>query len=167
MTTPPPRANEPVIVYGGGAITAQYIVQLLAIAGYKRVIVAASTTHHPALHALGAWKCIDYRVGETAFAEAVLAVSNGEKVKLAVDVIAATPTLSALSKVIGEEGANIAVLMPVKEGNEITGDGVGKMHLEVPKWVEEMLPGVAIKPVYALKAQQVSFIVAYVLYFYS
>ena len=155
MATPPPQANEPVLVYGGGASSAQYTVQLLAIAGYTRVIVAASTPHHTTLHALGAWKCVDYRAGEAAFVDAVLAATDGAKVKLAIDVIGARPTLSALGKVVGGEGAKVAVLIPVKEGNNVTDDVGSAMYFELPKWVGEVLPGVETVPVYTFRSQEV------------
>ncbi|KAG2341926.1 hypothetical protein BDR05DRAFT_964578 [Suillus weaverae] len=43
-----------------GAMPGQYTIQLLALAGYKRVIATASPRHHSYLKSLGAAYIVDY-----------------------------------------------------------------------------------------------------------
>ncbi|KAG1886163.1 chaperonin 10-like protein [Suillus subluteus] len=75
--------QTPILVYGAGATSGQYAIQLLALAGYKRVIATASPRHHPYLKSLGAThstlKSISSVVSSDGVVAMLLPVTAGSK----------------------------------------------------------------------------------------
>ncbi|KAF8873875.1 chaperonin 10-like protein [Infundibulicybe gibba] len=106
VTTPPPRASEPILVYGGSTTSGQYMIQLLHRAGYTHTITTASPPHHEYLRTLG-----------------------GKGVQLAVDTVAAEETLKVVAGAVADD-ARVAILMPIKEGNALAG---GNLILGLPE----------------------------------
>lgn len=123
-TAPPLKAASPILVYGAGSTAAQYIVQLLKLAGYTNILTTASKKHHAYLSELGATKNFDY--ASPTLAEDIRKFAGGS-IPIAIDVISTFGTLGAISKVIDPKG-KLAVLLPVKEGQRLT-DGA---------WLEEI-----------------------------
>lgn len=118
-TTSPPSADVPILVYGAGSTTGLYAVQLLRLAGYKKVIGTASKRNHEYLKSLGATDTIDYN-SPTVVEEISSAAGGDGKILLAVDCIAAEDTtLKVLGKVMSPKG-KLGVLLPVKEGGTVT-----------------------------------------------
>lgn len=149
---PPEHANEPILVYGASSSAGQYIVQVLALAGYTRVIATASPNNHSHLLSLGAFKVFDYR--SSNLADQILSATGGKKIKTAIDPIAARPSFEAISKVV-TDGSRLAVLFPIKEGDKVTNDVDSGMLLEVPQWIKDSFVGVEIIPVATFTYRQV------------
>lgn len=114
----PPLAETPILIYGAGSTAGIYAVQLLNLAGYKRVIVTASKKHHEYLHSLGATHTFDYS-SPTLVEDVGKAVGGDGKVLLAVDCITAESTLKLLSSIVSPLG-KVALLLPIKEGGTVT-----------------------------------------------
>lgn len=151
-TSPPPNADDPILVYGAGASSGQYVLQLFALAGYTQIYVTASPRHHTYLKALGAKACFDYR--SPSFAQDILAASNGVKMSIVVDTISAKPSIEAYSAVLSKE-TRLAMLMPVKKGTAVTNEEDDDMTLEVQPWVQEIVGEATVIPVTALTMMQV------------
>lgn len=152
-SSPPPDSDAPIIVYGASASSGQYILQALVLAGYKKVIATASPHNHKFLLSLGASAVYDYRAPD--FVEQVLAATGGKKVKLAIDTIATKPSLALLSKLVGggtgaESKAQLAVLLPVKDGNKITNAADVEIHLGIPTWAKDLFPDTDVLPVVSI-----------------
>ncbi|KAG1864815.1 hypothetical protein F4604DRAFT_1492915, partial [Suillus subluteus] len=109
ISVPPPHAETPILVYGAGATSGQYAVQLLALAGYKRDIATASHRHHSHLKSLGAAHVIDYSVDDMP--EKIL-LAVGKNLRFVLDCISAESTLKSISSVVSSDGA-VALLLPV------------------------------------------------------
>lgn len=92
ISVPPPHAETPILVYGAGATSGQYAVQLLALAGYKQVIATASPRHHSYLKSVGAAHVIDYSADDMP--EKIL-LAAGKNVQFVLDCISAEGTLNA------------------------------------------------------------------------
>ncbi|KAG1860289.1 hypothetical protein DFJ58DRAFT_644787, partial [Suillus subalutaceus] len=109
ISVPPPHAETPILVYGAGATSGQYAVQLLALAGYKRDIATASHRHHSYLKSLGAAHVIDYSADDMP--EKIL-LAVGKNLRIFLDCISAESTLKSISSVVSSDGA-VALLLPV------------------------------------------------------
>ncbi|KAG1848500.1 hypothetical protein DFJ58DRAFT_796087 [Suillus subalutaceus] len=112
FSVPPPNAETPILVYGAGATSGQYAVQLLALAGYKQVIATASPRQHSYLKSLGAAHVVDY--SDDDMSEKIL-LAAGKNVQFVLDCISAEGTLKSISSVISSDGV-VAMLLPVTEG---------------------------------------------------
>lgn len=126
-TYPPPLANTPILVYGAGATSGQYAIQLLKLAGYKNILTTASPRHHELLRRLGATHIFDY--SSTDLTDQVLKAAGG-KVPLVLDCITAESTLAAMVDIISSDGT-IALLLPIKEGNSVRGAAGTEMAMEL------------------------------------
>ncbi|KAK0466197.1 chaperonin 10-like protein, partial [Desarmillaria tabescens] len=127
----PPLSSAPILIYGAGSTAGQYAIQLLHSAGYKNVIVTASSKHHEYLTSLGATATVDYH--SPSLAEDIAKAAGGDgKVMLAVDCITAEGTIAEVAKVISSTGT-VALLLPVKEGNNVRGEGGSQMYMEIPE----------------------------------
>ncbi len=149
---PPADADEPILVYGAGASAGQYTVQLLKLAGYTKIFVTASAHNHAHLKDLGASHAFDYRNPD--FVDEILTAAGG-KIKTAVDIIAARPSLDAISKVVGP-GSKVAILLPVKKGETVTNAADSDMVLGIPDTVRAKFTGVELIPVATFQYQTVS-----------
>lgn len=129
-TTPPPNASTPILIYGGGASSGQYMIQLLALAGYKKILATASKHNHDYLLSLGATDVIDY--SDPGLVEAIAKAAGGNgKIPLAVDCISSEATsMTVLTKVISPSG-KVALLLPLKEGHSVTNGEDEEMYWEV------------------------------------
>ncbi|KAG2358800.1 chaperonin 10-like protein [Suillus spraguei] len=128
ISVPPPHAETPILIYGAGSTSGQYAVQLLAFAGYKRVIATASPRHHSYLKSLGAAHVIDYSADDMH--EKIL-LAAGKNLQFVLDCISAEGTLKSISSVVSRDGM-VAMLLPVTEGSRhIAGKGM-QMWMELP-----------------------------------
>lgn len=151
---PPANADEPILVYGAGASAGQYIVQVLKLAGYQKIFVTASMHNHAHLKGLGASHAFDYQ--SPTLLDDILEAAGGQKIKTAVDIIAARgSSLDVVSKVVGP-GSKVAVILPVKDGETVTNAVDSAMHIEIPESVRVTFPGVELFPVATLRFQSVS-----------
>lgn len=125
-STPPPDAASPILLYGGGSTAAQYVLQLLKLAGYTNILVTASKKHHAYLSELGATKSFDY--ASPTMVEDIRETAGGA-VPIAIDIISTFGTLGAIAKVIEPKG-KLAVLLPVKGGERLLD---GELLWEIPK----------------------------------
>lgn len=156
--TLPPKPDVPVLVYGAGASSGQYMVQLFKLAGYTTIMATASQSNHPWLRELGASHCFDYRSPDLT--EHILGVTGGKPVPIIVDCIAAKTTLRAISTV-GGEGTRLALLMPVKDGDTVTNNPDSALHFGIPPWAQELIGKMDIIEVYTFRHQQASGHAAY------
>ena len=125
-TYAPPDADKPILIYGAGATTGQYAIQLLKLAGYTNIIATASTHNHEYLRSLGARHTIDYKSPDMV--EQVIRAADG-KVGLVMDCISAEGTLKRVAQVV-QSNAKVALLLPVKEGDSVmTESGTAWMSL--------------------------------------
>ncbi|KAL5533781.1 hypothetical protein ACEPAG_241 [Sanghuangporus baumii] len=150
-TTTPPNANMPILVYGGGASSGQYMIQVFKLAGYTNIFATASSHNHAHLKELGAKQCFDYKSPD--FAKDILRASGGTKMSIVVDTIAAKPSMEAYKPVVGKE-TRLALLMPVKEGAKVTNDLNSEYYRVVPPWVESLFSGAKIIPVYTFRLHE-------------
>ncbi|KAG2358805.1 hypothetical protein BDR07DRAFT_1293983, partial [Suillus spraguei] len=128
ISVPPPHAETPILIYRAGTTSGQYTVQLLAFAGYKRVIATASPRHHSYLKSLGAAHVIDYSADDMH--EKIL-LAAGKNLQFVLDCISAEGTLKSISSVVSRDGM-VAMLLPVTEGSRhIAGKGM-QMWMELP-----------------------------------
>ncbi|KAG1813975.1 chaperonin 10-like protein [Suillus subaureus] len=121
-------ANTPILIYGAGATSGQYAVQLLALAGYKQVIATASPRHHSYLKSLGAAHVVDY--SDDDMAEKIL-LAAGKNVQFVLDCISAEGTLKSISSVVSSDGV-VAMLLPVTEGSRRVAGKDTQMWMELP-----------------------------------
>ena len=148
----PPLANTPILIYGGGSTAAQYTIQLLKAAGYKKILTTASPHHHEYLKSLGATDVFDYR--STSLTEDVIKAAGG-KIKLVLDSITAEATIAAISKFIDPEGT-LAILLPIKKGDRVRADGdASAMSFELSPG-HPLAKTVLVKSVRAFLYQEVS-----------
>ncbi|KAF8872001.1 chaperonin 10-like protein [Infundibulicybe gibba] len=129
VLSPPAQAEEPILVYGAGATSGQFALQLLRRAGYTHVIATASPAHHEYLRKLGAAHVLDYRSSNIA-AEIVKAA--GKKVTLAVDAVTAEGTLKIIAAAVSDS-ARVAILLPIKEGKAVTGPRGSQLLMSIPE----------------------------------
>lgn len=129
VTTSPPLADTPILVYGGGSTAGIYIIQLLALAGYKHIVTTASKRNHEYLRSLGASHTVDYN-NPSLVQEVTSSVGGDGKVLYAIDCIAAESTLEIVGKVVSPQG-KVAILLPIKEGTTVTGSLDQNMYTEI------------------------------------
>ncbi|KAG6333147.1 hypothetical protein ID866_5943 [Astraeus odoratus] len=126
-TSPPPHADKPILIYGAGATSGQYAIQLLKLAGYTNVIATASSRHHDYLRSLGARYTFDYKAPDMV--DQIVRAAGG-KIQLAMDCISAEETLKRVAQTV-QPGAKVAILLPIKEGDSLITDS-GRVLMAVP-----------------------------------
>lgn len=131
-----PNADRPILVYGAGASSGQYAVQLLKLAGYTNIVAVASKHHEEYLKSLGATNVVDYK--GTSFAEDVEKAAGG-KVELVMDCISITHTFELIAKVI-RPGGSIAWLAPFKAGSGSLAGQDGDLLFDVPQETQALFP---------------------------
>ncbi|KAJ7289127.1 chaperonin 10-like protein [Mycena rebaudengoi] len=118
-SVPPANPSTPILIYGAGATSGQYTIQLLHAAGYTNVLATASPKHHALLRSLGATGVFDYN--SPSLAEDIVAAIGGDgKVALAVDPIATERTIAKIAPLISAKGT-VALLLPIKKGDSLAG----------------------------------------------
>lgn len=123
----PPFADKPILVYGAGASSGQYITQVLKLAGYTNILATASPKHHQYLRSLGAVHVFDYSSSDLV--EQVLNAAGG-KLPFVVNCVGTLDTISAIGKFISSEGT-VGVLLPMKEGSALIGES--QLLTQLPK----------------------------------
>uniref|UniRef100_D8Q781 Enoyl reductase (ER) domain-containing protein n=1 Tax=Schizophyllum commune (strain H4-8 / FGSC 9210) TaxID=578458 RepID=D8Q781_SCHCM len=138
---PPKDADKAILVYGAGASSGQYTVQLLHVAGYTNVLATASPAHHAHLKALGAKEVFDYR--SPTLAQDIEKYVGG-KVDIIVDCIATETTIKAIGGVLAPDGF-FAILLPIKGGDKVRPEGAKeeKFYFDVPDHLKQYVPGTA------------------------
>ncbi|KAL5494804.1 hypothetical protein ACEPAI_266 [Sanghuangporus weigelae] len=149
--TPPPNADMPILVYGGGASSGQYMIQIFKLAGYTNIFATASSHNHAYLKELGAKQCFDYKSPD--FAKDILQASGGAKMSIIVDTIAAKPSMEAYKPVVGK-GTRLALLIPIKEGAKVTNDLNSEYVVAIPPWLESLFSEAKIIPVYTFRLHE-------------
>ncbi|KAG0697351.1 chaperonin 10-like protein [Suillus ampliporus] len=128
LSAQPLHTETPILVYGAGATSGQYAVQLLALAGYKQVIATASPRHHSYLKSLGATHVVDYSTVDMA--EKILLAAGGS-IRFVLDCISTEGMLKSISSVISPDGV-VAMLLPVTEGSMHVAEKDVQMWMELP-----------------------------------
>ncbi|KAJ2917866.1 hypothetical protein MD484_g2599, partial [Candolleomyces efflorescens] len=113
-TSPPENATSPILVYGAGATSGQYAVELLRLAGYTNVIAVASKKHEAYLKELGASSVVDYKSPTFVEDVKVLSAHDGG-IERVVDCVSLTDSFTAISKIVSPTGT-VAWLAPFKRG---------------------------------------------------
>ncbi|KAI5115942.1 hypothetical protein M0805_004939 [Coniferiporia weirii] len=153
-SSPPPNAGVPILVYGAGSSSGQYMVQLFKLAGYTNILVTAPPRNHEYLRELGATGCFDYR--SPSLVKDIMQATGEKGVAIVVDCIAAKTSIRAISGVSGKD-TRLALLMPVKDGDTVTNSVDSEMHFAVPTWAEQLLKEVDILQVYTFRHQEDAF----------
>ncbi|KIP11808.1 hypothetical protein PHLGIDRAFT_511990 [Phlebiopsis gigantea 11061_1 CR5-6] len=160
--------SAPVLVYGAGASSGQYLVQAFRIAGCTTIFAVASSHHHDFLRTLGATACFDYRSPDVAsqIRTAVASTAHG-RIAVAVDVVASKASLTLLSAVLaapppgGGAPARLAILAPFKDGATVTNAPGSAMHFTFPAWLDALFAdaraAVALLPVYTFRMHEDAF----------
>jgi NADPH:quinone reductase-like Zn-dependent oxidoreductase len=125
VPSPPPEADKPILIYGGGTSSGQYAIQLLNFAGYTNVITTSSSHHHTYLRSLGAMHTIDYK--DLDMVEQVIRAAGG-KLEHVMDCVSAEGTLKRIAQVAAPQ-ATVAALLPIKAGDSLLADD---MWMELP-----------------------------------
>ncbi|KAG6808566.1 hypothetical protein H0H92_003704, partial [Tricholoma furcatifolium] len=157
--TAPPTASIPILIYGAGSTSGQYMIQLLRAAGYTKILATASQKHHEYLTAIGASAVFDYRDPAKLTAEVAQFVGGDSdgKVPLAVDCISAQSSMSALSGIVSTTGT-IAFLLPVKKSNSLTVQHASDMAFALPEDNAPFSPSVTRLGVMAFKYREDPFL---------
>jgi len=131
--TIPPKTT-PILIYGAGSTTGQYAIQLLHAAGYTNVLATASPKHHEYLKSLGAKHVFDYRGDASSLASQILSVTQGAKIDYVLDCVTAQGTLARIAQIVNPNGGKVALLLPIKEGDNVRGvGGKDNMVFELPE----------------------------------
>jgi NADPH:quinone reductase-like Zn-dependent oxidoreductase len=127
----PKDADTAILVYGAGSTTGQYAVQLLSLAGYRKIIATASGQHHEYLHSLGATATFDYK--DPLMKDKIADYLGGDgKVHLAIDCVTSTGTLKIIAGLV-RDTSQVALLLPIKEGSNVRAlDDSSTMHMTMP-----------------------------------
>lgn len=152
-TDAPASADKPILIYGAGSTAAQYCIQLLHLAGYKRVFATASQKHHAYLKSLGATDVFDYN-SPTIVEDVAEAVGGDGKIDTVVDCITAESTISIISKLINPITGKVAILLPFKDGDALSGSDM-KLSTEIPEAKNPLPKGVTVVPVSTFLYQEV------------
>ncbi|KAJ3510245.1 hypothetical protein NMY22_g16030 [Coprinellus aureogranulatus] len=131
-----PDSERPILVYGAGATSGQYALQLFKLAGYTKVVAAASKRHEEYLKSLGASHVVDYN--SPSFAKDVVSAAEG-KVELVMDCISLPSTFALIKQVI-KPGGKLAFLAPFKAGSTKMIGAEGEPVYEAPDEVKEGFP---------------------------
>ncbi|KAF8167546.1 biotin/lipoyl attachment:Carbamoyl-phosphate synthase subunit L [Crassisporium funariophilum] len=130
-TVAPPLATSPILIYGAGSTAGLYAIQLLHLAGYKKIIATASLKHHDYLRSLGATDTFDYN-SPTLVKDIAIAAGEDRKILFAMDCITTQSTLDILADILSPL-ATLAILLPIKAGNAVTGSLDEEMYWEIPE----------------------------------
>jgi NADPH:quinone reductase-like Zn-dependent oxidoreductase len=130
-TESPPLSSTPILIYGAGSTAGLYAIQLLHLAGYKKIIATASKKHHEYLRSLGATNTLDYH-SPTLVEDVSGAVGGDGKVLLAVDCITAESTLEIVAKLVSPLG-KVRLLLPIKEGSTVANGQDQSFYFEIPE----------------------------------
>lgn len=136
----PPESETPILVYGAGSSSAQYIIQLLKFAGYKRIIATASPRHHDYVRKLGASEVFDYK--SPTLSSDILKAANGP-LKYVADPIANMQSFGIFKDVV-TPGSKIAMLLPFKDGDSVMNPANMNMHMALPDSIKQQFSGVEI-----------------------
>jgi NADPH:quinone reductase-like Zn-dependent oxidoreductase len=113
----PPRAEEPILIWGAASSVGQFALQILKYYGYNHLIGTASPVHHEYLYQLGATELFDYRDQHVtqALLDAGARIQGGKNpaFPMIIDCIGSLAgSLEPISKV-AQSGATVAVMLPV------------------------------------------------------
>ncbi|KAG6825720.1 hypothetical protein H0H92_002709 [Tricholoma furcatifolium] len=128
----PLKASTPILIYGAGSTSGMYMIQLLRAAGYTKILATASERHHEYLKSIGASASFDYANQSKLTAEVAKFVGGDGKVPMAVDCIAAEPSMSALANIVSAT-ATVAILLPTKKSNTLTAKHADDFMLGIPE----------------------------------
>ena len=111
----PPKADEPILIWGGASSVGQYALEVLSHWGYHNLIATASARHHAFLREKGAKHVFDYRDPDVAEAikKVASAGSGGPAVPFLLDCIGSKGGSLAPMAKIAEKGSRVAVMLPV------------------------------------------------------
>ena len=139
-TEAPANANTAILVHGAGSSSAQYVIQLLKLAGYRRILATASPRHHDFVRRLGAAEVFDYK--SPTLSEDILKAANGPLEYIA-DPIANRQSFASFKDIVAS-GSKIAMLLPFKDGDSVVNSKGSEMHLKVPDDIKQNFTGVDI-----------------------
>lgn len=113
----PPRAEDPILIWGAASSVGQFALQILKFYGYKKLYATASPKHHDYLKSLGAVGIFDYNdPNVTTSLLKSIAKTRTEitpTIPLIIDCIGSqSGTLKPISK-LAENGTTVAVMLPV------------------------------------------------------
>ncbi|KAF9447809.1 GroES-like protein [Macrolepiota fuliginosa MF-IS2] len=126
----PPLANTPILIYGAGSTSGQYMIRLLHLARYTKIFATASSKHHDYLRSLGATDLFDYN-SPTLVDDINKAAGGPGKLSLAVDCISAASTMGILAKILSPTGS-VGLLLPVKKGTTLNNGTEDELFLDLP-----------------------------------
>ncbi|KPM39032.1 hypothetical protein AK830_g7536 [Neonectria ditissima] len=104
----PPKADEPILVWGAASSVGNFAVQVFHHWGYKNVLAVASEKHHAELLNWGAKRCFDYR--QAGVTDKIRA--EADDIRYVIDCVGQLDgTLRPLSR-IAVKGTKVAIMMP-------------------------------------------------------
>lgn len=71
------------------------------------------------------------------------------------DCITTFSTITAISEIIDPNSGVLALLLPIKEGDKVTGPAGSTMHMQIPEHYEALPSGVKVVGVETFKYAQV------------
>lgn len=113
----PPRANEPILIWGAASSVGQQAIQVLKYYGYRYLIGTASPTHHDYLRDLGAYEVFDYKDHKVVelLSDAAKKIRGDAKpaIPMVIDCIGSQEgSLKAIAQV-AQRGTRVAIMLPV------------------------------------------------------
>jgi hypothetical protein len=113
----PPRAEEPILIWGAASSVGQCALQVLRYYGYRHLIATASPAHHEYLRKLGATELLNYRDPDIvqALLDTAAKIRGDAKptIPLVIDCIGSQAGSVAPISQIAEKGTTVAIMLPV------------------------------------------------------
>lgn len=110
----PALASTPILLWGGGTGAAIYAIQVLKLAGYKKIITTTSAQTAAAAKAFGATDVFNYN--DEGVVRAIKEAAGGP-IKYALDPVCTKTSLEKIAEIVEEPGSKVAVLIPIKAGS--------------------------------------------------
>ncbi|KAH6658064.1 chaperonin 10-like protein [Truncatella angustata] len=113
----PPRASDPILIWGAASSVGQLSIQILKYYGYRHLIGTASPAHHEFLRHLGLSEVFDYKdpkVAEQLLEAASKAgIENKPRIPMVIDCIGSQEgSLKTIAR-LAEKGTIVAIMLPV------------------------------------------------------
>lgn len=157
-TVNPNTASSPVLIWGAGTSSAQYIIQILKLLGFTNIIATASHRSSARAFSLGATHVVDYN--DPTVVDQIQMVTAASPIEHAVDTVCTERSMREIAKLVTTPGSRVALLVPFKIGNDsdryINEGGGVTLLTELPQEHNPFEIGVEAVPTYTFTWESVS-----------
>ncbi|KAG9008255.1 hypothetical protein FRB94_013615 [Tulasnella sp. JGI-2019a] len=147
----PTIASTPILVWGAGTASAQYIIQVLKLLGFTNIIATASPRSSARALSLGATHVADYNDPKVVD-QIKSVVGSSTPIKFAVDTVSTEQSMRLISQLVTAPDSRVALLMPIKvgeaSGGHINQGGAVQLFATLPQEHNPFKEGVLPLPTY-------------------